>query len=914
MLVGRKQELAATLAVCQSAADGRGGVLLVTGEPGIGKTALLDCVGAADGTRLVLRATCVESESKVAFAAVQSLLWPLRDGVDQLESGQARLLRGVLDLGPPGGATSFTVGAATLALLSVASRDQPVVAVVDDAQWADVPSQEVLCFVGRRLEHEHMALLAGIRDGEPCLLTADRAFQRLELGGLETDAACSLLGRSAKEQLAPDVAARLLEACDGNPLGLVELPRLLTEPQRSGREPLPEALEAGPLVQRAFAARVADLGDDAADALLLLASAGEAESALVAMDTTVRSALERAEAAALVTRRAQIAFRHPLMRAAIYGAATPAARRSAHRRLAAVVDGAARRAWHLAEAADGPDEDVAEALEASAVEARAAGGVAAEAQALERAAELSAEPDRRALRLLGAARAWRRAGRIEYANEILTRALSLAEAERSRAEIQLERGYNLLRARKHRDAYEVLLAEARRVEADEPDLAARLYAAVALVANVYEEAPPALEPAERALELAGESGDGIQLEALFAWVTARMGRPRPPDEHDVRLVTRAAQLLEQPELRGAEQPHWIAYALAELERDEQARRLSDVALAEARAAGDVWSLCYGLYARAALELVSGRVDVALSWSAEAVPLAEQIGERWRLDQARVVRAEVEAARGNFMPPSEPDGEEPPEQLQLDDELNLGRALLAQSEPDKAIPHLERAERAFREQQPRAWYRLVPLDLAEAYAGARRPSDADAVLRGAAPAISGGPLVRPRARLARVRGLLAPEAKIDATFAQALALLDDVPQHLERARTELNWGERLRGAGREIDAVPHLEHALARFEALGADGWAARTRSELEAATGARRPTQPRRTDVLTAQELRVSQHAAAGLRDREIAALLYLSPRTVESYLHSAYRKLDVSNRTQLAGVLASDGITPIAGPVAQVP
>ena len=164
------------------------------------------------------------------------------------------------------------------------------------------------------------------------------------------------------------------------------------------------------------------------------------------------------------------------------------------------------------------------------------------------------------------------------------------------------------------------------------------------------------------------------------------------------------------------------------------------------------------------------------------------------------------------------------------------------------------------------------------------------------------------KLARVRGLLASEAKIDASFAEALALLERMPHHLEHARVELCWGERLRRAGRSDDAIVHLEHALARFDALGAVGWAGRTRGELESASGTTRPPQPRRTDILTAQELRVARHAAAGMRNRDIAAFLYLSPRTVESYLASAYRKLDVSNRTQLAGVLAGDGIRP-AGP-----
>lgn len=906
MLLGREQELAALVDACRAAAAGRGSTLIVAGEAGIGKTALLAAAAEADPGRRVLRATGVEAESTVAFATLQGLLWPLREELDELDPGQVRLLSGVLDLGLSKGASTFAIGAATLGLLSAASRERPIVAIVDDAHWADVASQEALRFVGRRLEHERVALLAGLRQDESSLLAEERSFARLTIGALDTAAARSLLERSGAGELAADVTERLIEACAGNPLGLVELPQLLSEAQRRGQEPLNPALEAGPLVQRAFATRVAELGHEARDALLLLAAAGEDEPALRAMGPAARAALDEAEAAALVTRSGRLDFRHPLMRAAVYGAASPAARREAHRRLAATVEGA-RRAWHLAEAVDEPDETVAQALDDAAAEARLAGGVAAEAQALERAAALSPESDPRAGRLLDAARAWRLAGRIERANELLAQALPLAQAVRTRAEIQLERGYNVLRTRAYREAYELLVAEARRVERHEPDLAARLYAAVTFVANVYAEAPGALASAERALELAGRRGDEVELEALFAAVSARMSRPRPPDEEDEALIFRAARLLERPELRAGEQPHWIAYALAELERDEQARRVSDLALAEARAAGDVWSLCYGLYARAALELVAGRIDVARSWAAEALPLAEQIGEPWRLEQARVVTVEVEATRGNvaaceaLVHASADEGST--QQPAADFDLHLGRALLAVGRAEEAVPRLEAASRAFSENRPRGWYRLVPLDLAEAYEGARRRKDAEALLRLVSPGIEACRLVRPRAKLARVRGLLAPEAKVDAAFAAALALLEEVAQPLERARVELCWGERLRKIGRSTHAVPHLEHALAAFNALGTAGWAERARRELEQASGSERPAQPRRSDDLTAQELRIARHAAAGLRNREIAALLYLSPRTVEWHLQSAYRKLDVTNRTQLAAVLASEGI-----------
>jgi DNA-binding CsgD family transcriptional regulator len=237
----------------------------------------------------------------------------------------------------------------------------------------------------------------------------------------------------------------------------------------------------------------------------------------------------------------------------------------------------------------------------------------------------------------------------------------------------------------------------------------------------------------------------------------------------------------------------------------------------------------------------------------------------------------------------------------------GLISLAHGEFDDAIGHLETAVRFSRSGAARAWYHMVPLELADAYLSAERKREAEAQITDVAPGIEGSPLVRPKAKLARVRAFAASETRYDSMFGEALSLLDAMPQAFERARTELAWGERLHRSNRKAQAVMHMERALAHFDALGAVGWADRARHELEAATGKVRQARPLRTDALTSQELRIARHAAAGMRDREIAAVLYLSPRTVESYLQSAYRKLEVSNRTQLAAVLAVDGVGPIA-------
>jgi DNA-binding NarL/FixJ family response regulator len=911
-VIGREAELAAALAVCRDAADGRGSVLIVVGEPGIGKTALLRAVITGGAGCRPLRATGVDAERTVAFATLQALLWPLRDNLQDLETGQERLLRGVLNLGPVEGATTFAVGAAALALLSVSSRDQALLMVVDDAHWADDASQEVLCFVGRRLASERIAFFAGVRDRESCLLAEERDFPHLMLRGLPADEARSLLERSSATDLAPEVVATLLDVCAGNPLGLTELPVLLSAAQRRGDEALPDVLEAGPLVQAAFAARAAGLGREARRALLLIAAGGEAEEALLLRAGVRTEAIDSIKLSGLLDEHAgTLGFRHPLMQAAVYSSAPPAERREAHRALAAHVEGA-RRAWHIAAAAPGPDESAARSLEAVADEARVAGGLVAEAQALERAAELTLDHELRARRMLGAARAWRRAGRLGHGMAIAERALPLAATVRTRAEIQLERASGLVRQGLTEATEGLLLPEADRAAATEPQLAALMLVKAAFAAHIKADTGGAIAFAERAYALAGTDGGRAELESLNALVEVRTAAGTPPDEQDLAHVRRAAGLLDQPALRaGSEEVHWIAYCLALFEEDERARRVSDRSLAETRATGDIWNLCYALYARAAIEQLSGRLDIARPFALEGAALTAQLGEEYRYNEALAVLAEVEAARGI------PDefrrvfdsrrGYAARDRMMTFYRSNgLGWAYLAGGRFQEAIACLETASTYIHTGPARAWYHLVPLELAEAYLGAGRKKDGERLLRKVAGEVEGCPLVRPKAKLARVRALAASDTSFEAAVAQALGLLEQVPQQLERARVELGWGERLRRSNRAAEATEHLEHALARFEAIGATGWADRARRELEVASGKARQAQPRRTDLLSAQELRIAQHAAAGMRDREIAAALYLSPRTVEFHLQQAYRKLDVSNRTQLAAVLAGDGVRPI--------
>ena len=891
------------LEACRSAVVGRGAVLVVTGEPGIGKTALLTEAVRASEDWQVLKTTGVEAECAVGHSTLQALLWPLRHEVSALDEGPAGLLRSVLELGPALQASPFAVGAAVLTLLSVAADRRPVVVCVDDAQWADLGSQEVLCFVGRRIEHEPVSILAGVREGEPCLFAEERTFPQLRLEGLSVGAARELLERAFPNELDRGVADRLLDVCAGNPLGLLELPTLLSREERIGNSPPPSPVGAGPLVQQAFTARADRLGEDARRSLLLLAAAGDAEPSLLDRAGVTIDALDELEAAALVLRGTRVELRHPLVRAAVYGAAAPADRREAHRTLARVSEGA-RRVWHLAAGTEGTDDEVAQALEDVAGQARSTGGLAAEAQALERAAELSASDEERARRLLGAADAWRRAGRIDHAELLLDAALPLTDDVQTRASIQLVRANQLYHRYEMDAAYELASSAAEQVAGSDPGLASRLLVVATHARVISMHRDEALALAERARALAGESEE---VDALSCLMATRMQVRTPPGAEDFELARRAGELLERPELRvTADEAPWVVYCLALHERDEQARSLSDLLLADARATGNVFHLTYRLCARAALEIATGRLDSARAFASENVALSEDIGNPFRLSEAYWILAEVESACGALAAAEQAFDAMIPPGNEWNRTRTLGPAYLALGRADDAIPVLERLAELTDEGASRAWFHHAPLELAEAYALAGRRRDAEALLRRETPGIESCPLARPRAKLARVRAVLAAEARIDVSFSTALALLQDVPHLLEEGRTELCWGESLRRAGRSADAAPHLERALARFDALGATGWGERTRAELEAATGAARPAQRRRSDVLTAQELRIARYAAAGLRDREIAATLYLSPRTVESHLQHAYRKLAVTNRTQLAAVLAADGVRPV--------
>src|SRR5512132_108736 len=454
MLYGRDAERSAVTALLDAARNSRSGVLVLRGQAGAGKSALLqDAVEHASDLQ-VLEARGIESEAELAFAGLHQLLRPILGQVDGLPGPQATALRAAFGLEQGRVDDRFLVSVAVLSLLAEAAERRPVLCVVDDAHWLDEASANALFFVARRLEAEGVVVLFAARDGDPRRFGAV-GLPELEIGGLDGVAVAALLAERAAVPVAPQVRDRLLERTGGNPLALGELPSVLTADQLAGRQPLPHRLPLTDGVERAFLERVRRLPDDA-QALLLIAAAEDTgrQATVTAAAATLGAgvaALDAAETAGLVRVRAgAIAFPHPLVRSAVYQGATSSQRRRAHRALAGAADregDADRRAWHLAAAAVEPDERVVRELDAAAERASGRGGFEAASAALERAATLTADPGARGRRLVAAAEhAWvagqlgRTAGLLEAVRPLATEPLLRADVGRLRGWFELSVG------------------------------------------------------------------------------------------------------------------------------------------------------------------------------------------------------------------------------------------------------------------------------------------------------------------------------------------------------------------------------------------------------------------------------------------------------------------------------------------
>jgi DNA-binding CsgD family transcriptional regulator len=904
MLFGRERESARIDEVLDAAREGRSGALVVRGEAGIGKSALLKAAVERAEDMRVLRALGVQSEVDIAFSGLHELVRPALSSIGAIPDAQAVALRSALALAADTVAERLAVFGGALSLLAAVAEAQPLLCVIDDAHWLDEGSATAMIFVARRLDADGIAMLFGVREPEIRTFTAP-GVPELRMGGLDRTAARQLLARRLPPDTGSQVAEQLIEMSLGNPLALIELPSGLTATQLAGKRPLDQLLRAGTAVERGFLRRLAQLPGSTRRALVVVAAdeVGDLRAlsrALAVLELDPQS-LKPAEQAGLVTLTSSVDFCHPLARSAIYGASEAIDRREAHRALAVAANAAGetdRHAWHLAAAAHGPDEQIASALVGAADSARHRGGLWSEARALERAARLTPDAERRAQRFLHAGIAARRAGRMERADSLLQEAIEGGLETRERAYAQERRAFIKHEQGKLAEALELMLRGAEEVEGNDPRAAARVLTNAATVVQHQLDIPRAAALAERAWRLAGDGAiDDAELCHILSFQRVLSGRVPEAME----LTWRTAELVENdPEGRVvvADAASTLLYA----GEHAPARRLLERAVAANRGAGALGDLGYTLHIYAQVDWYDGRLQRAYGHALEGVQIVEELGTPQTLDDCLARLAMFEAVLGRESD-SQGHGQRALEStLRLGDRKNevrarsaLGMLALATGDAEAAVAQLAPAVAALEAGgvgNPNQ-FRVHP-DLVEAYARLGRMDEAKSVAASLERQARATGIPWTLGAALRCRALVADaDAAAEAGFQEALRFHESAGA-FERARTELCFGEQLRRRGRRRDSRMHLGTALEAFEATGAAPWADRARRELRASGLTLRRRQPAAGEQLTPQQLQIARLVAEGRTNRDVAAMLFVTPKTVEFHLTRVYRKLGIHSRSEL--------------------
>jgi DNA-binding CsgD family transcriptional regulator len=906
MLHGRDAERSLIAELLDAARDSHSSVLVVRGEPGVGKSALLEDARDRASDMQVLTARGVESESELPFAAMHQLLGPVLGRLTEIPSPQASALGAALGLNEGRANERFLVFAGCLSLLAAAAEQRPVLCVVDDAHWLDAASADAVLFVARRLSAEPVAILVGTRDAERGHFEA-RDLPSLTLGGLDGEAAAALLQEGAGVSAAAAVRERLVEQTGGNALALLELPSGLTEAQMTGSEPLPDALPLTGQVEAAFLGRAVALAQPA-QRLLLVAAADDSEHLPAVMRAAESlgagpDALTAVEEAGLVrVRGTRVEFRHPLVRSAVYGAAPSALRRAAHGALAvALPDGEAdadRRAWHQASAALEPDADVVSALEDAAARAESRAGHLAAARAYERAAELSADSADRGRRLVFAARAASLAGRDVQAVTLADRAQALVDDPRLLAEIARVRGEAATFHGRPADVIELLLEAARGTVQDAPAQALELLMSASRAAV---EAGVVEAIAEVALLAEAVCVEPADEQALFMrrLLTGQGAMWRGDTELGTELLESAiawAQTAEDPR-----HVSWGSRASMFLGDHVRAATLLDRAAGLARAQGAMGVLATVLGLRALQLERANRYDDAVVAASEALSIARELEAPNFIPLPLGVLAMVAAIRGRDAEV----GERVDEARQIAGAHGLAvpaaLAVWAQALLDLGRGRWESAFEgliALTEYRPGFGTPVIAIvsapDRVEAGVRAGQIDEARAALAPfeAWAAHTGTAWARPG--VAVCRALVGVDDAATSGFEEAIRLSADA-RPFDAARARLNYGEHLRRQRRRVDARVQLRAALDGLETLGATPWADRAQAELRATGETAHKREPGASSELTPQELQVARLVGEGLSNKEVAAGLFLSPRTIDAHLRSVFAKLGVTSRTQLA-------------------
>jgi DNA-binding CsgD family transcriptional regulator len=896
-LRGRRRESEVLADLLDGVRAGRSGALVVRGEEGVGKTALLeDALERAHGCRIA-QVSGVESEMELPFAGLHQLCQPMLDHLERLPAPQREALAAAFGFSGGGAPDRFLVGLAALGLLSEVAEETPLVCIIDDAHWLDRASAQALAFAARRLGAEAVAMIFAARDDRVELA----GVPELVLHGLREGDARALLSSVVNGRLDERVSERIVDETRGNPLALLELPRGLTRAElvagfgQGGSAPVVGRIE------ESFLRRLEPLPDESRQLLLVAAAEPLGDPVLLwraaerlGLDANAAAPLE---AAGLLKLGAHVRFRHPLVRSAVYQAAAPEQRRSAHRTLAEVTDPESepdRLAWHRAQAASALDEGVAAELERSAGRAQDRGGVAAAAAFLTTAAGLTADPLRRSARALEAAQADLEAGAPDAALNLLTTAeagpldeLQRARADRLRAEIAFCQ-------RRGRDAPALLLKAARRLEPVDVAAARETYLE-AIEAAIYvgrlgdtramaesaAGAPPAPAGPERASDLLLDGYIVLHTKGLRAAVPALKralsALRHEPAGHWFTLGCRTAAELWDNESWHALgwRQHRLAVEAGSLSMLPPA--LNFLSVAECMHSGDLAAaaalveemqsispsigspdMAYGPVALAAWH---GRSDETAALIDSAVEEANVRGEGRILTLTEYAAAVLHNGLGEHAA-----AVEPARSAWLADELMFSA---------HALPELVEAA-------VRAGERELAATAARRLSERARLSGTDWAL----------------GLDARSRALVAPDDAAEPLYEAALERLARCGATLHLARARLLYGEWLRGQGRRTDAREQLRRAHETCVARGADAFAARAARELRAAGESTRKRSLEPNGSLTAQEARIARLARSGQSNADIGAQVFISPRTVEYHLSKIFAKLGIESRKQLEHAL----------------
>ena len=934
-LVGRIHERRLLDGLIESV-EGGGAAALIVGEAGTGKTALLTHVAEVASNRVglrVLRARGEESEAGLAFAALADMLLPLRERFTELPPAQRHALEVCLALSSgPAGKSRLGACAGTLRVLAGIAAERPLAVLVDDLQWVDPESRQILLFAAHRLAAKRVVMILAVRD-EPGAPPPEPGLQVLRLGGLSVTE-CADLARRLGADISPPALRSLVELTGGNPLAVLENLTAAAGPggiggiggigRVGGFEPA--RLTLGRVLERAWGRLFAELPENTQRALFVVATDGDSggshvEAALGRLRLSLAD-LAPAECRGLVrTTDGEIQLRHPLLRPVVVGR-TPLAVRAAACRALAGVTGGHQQAWYLAAAATGPDEAAARALTDAAGQARQHGGYGASARTWRRAAELTADHALRARHLLRAAADAHLAGDPGTAAAWCEEALTQCQDPVFAAEAQL----TLYRARTWASdplpAVDGLVRAAAAIRPVSHAWAAALLAEATVPAAMAGRADLVRQIAQQADELWDDARAANPLTAA----TMIAGAFLIAGELDraERYRRKAETLLPSADLV-AELPGVAFLAQDEIwaERYEQARHRLGAVLDCARRMGapGIVSLALGLSSE--LGWWTGRWSSAYADAAESLRRAEETDQAGLIGYGLARLARIEAARGDrerceehvrrSRRDAEPGGLN---SLAAGHAAALGLCALSCGDLTTAIDHLELAwdtGPAGRLGNPN----VVPFagDLVEALARAGAAARAGQVLTWLEERAGATGLAYPRAAAARARGILAEDPDEAGTwFARARSAHQDQPMPFEQARTLLCEGEALRRARRPAASRRPLYRALTVFNGLGAEPWAARAMTELAAAGGRAgngtspwspsSPSSPSALDSLSPQELQVARAVGQGLNNIEAAAALFVSRKTVEAHLTRAYRKLGVRSRTELARLLLTRDVT----------